>query len=101
MDILLAGLTGFLMGFALENTITAYVIFTVTGLIAAGVARFQPPGAERIYWLFAGLAILLFAASFFGLSLHRFWFILPIVFVLSYFTARLVRKIGRGLGRRA
>lgn len=100
MDVILAGLIAFGMGYALEGTIGAWLIFTVTGLLASGFAKVQPRGAEKIYWLFVLLVLALVVLSYFGTSLHRYWFILPIVAIVSYFVARLVQKIGR-IGKKA
>ena len=85
------------LGFVLHEGLSVVLLFGLTGLIAAFVARIAPPGAERVYWLFLIAIIFLVGASFFGASFGRLWFILPIVFIVSYFSDRLTLKILRRL----
>ena len=85
------------LGFVLHEGLLVISLFGLIGLVAAFTARIAPPGAERVYWLFLIAIILLVGASFFGASFGRLWFILPIVFIVSYFSARLTLKILRRL----
>jgi hypothetical protein len=83
-----------LLGYACGDGPFAFIAFITTGLLSGALALFQPKGAERFYWLFVVLIIGLSVASYLGASVHRFAFILPLVFIISYFFARLTRKIG-------
>lgn len=80
-------------GFLLEGAALSLLLFGVTGLVAGALARFQPPGAERFYWGFVLLIVILAGLSAIGLDFSRWFFILPIVFVASYFVTRLVLKL--------
>ena len=96
--ILTAAAISLILGVVLESaSIIAMVGFLATGICAGVLAQNLPRGAERPYWIFVGVILLLLIISFFGADLSRLWFILPIVFVISYFCARLAQKILRRL----
>lgn len=92
MGIILAGLFALGLGMFLEDGLMIWLMFAGVGVVAGLTARTQPPGAEKIYWLFVLVIIALAVMAFFGIHASRFAFILPIVFVASYFLARLVQK---------
>lgn len=93
MSVLTALAVSLSAGFVLEGLGASLFLFVLTGLAAGALAKFQPPGAERFYWGFVGLAFALIVLSAIGLDFSRWFFILPIAFVASYFTARLVLKL--------
>lgn len=81
-----------LLAFALAGGWGAFLLFILIGLAAGLVAQAMPPGSERVYWASTLILLLLILANLFGVALNRYLFILPIVFVLSYFATRLVGK---------
>lgn len=93
MGIILAGLVALALGFVLEEGVVVWLMFAGVGVVAGLTARTQPPGAEKVYWLFVLVIIALAVMAYFGIHANRFAFILPIVFVASYFLARLVQKL--------
>lgn len=96
--ILTAAAVSLILGVVLESaSIIAMIGFLATGICAGVLAQSMPRGAERPYWIFVGVILLLLVVSFFGADLSRLWFILPIVFVVSYFCARLAQKVLRRL----
>lgn len=96
--ILTAAAASLILGVVLESaSIIAMIGFLATGICAGVLAQSLPRGAERPYWIFVGVILLLLIVSFFGADLSRLWFILPIVFVISYFFARFAQKILRRL----
>lgn len=92
-SILVATAIALIIGIFMESDVIARIGFIATGLCAGAIAQNMPRGAERPYWGFVLVIIALVVASYFGVSLSRLWFILPIVFVISYFFARLVLKL--------
>lgn len=80
-------------GAMLEGMSATLFLFGVAGLLAGGLAIFQPPGAERVYWGFVVLTLFLTVLSAFGMNFSRWFFVLPIVFIVSYFVIRLVLKL--------
>ncbi len=95
MEIILAGLVGLVSGVMLEGAVLPCVYFTLVGLVGGVIARTQPPGAEKIYWGFVLLIVVLAVLAYYGVSAHRYSFILPVVAVAGYFVARLVTKLRR------
>lgn len=93
ISILTALTASVLIGFGLEGPGLGLLWFGLTGVFAGALANFQPPGAERFYWGFVLIAFALIVLSAIGLDFSRWFFILPIVFVVSYFLARLVLKL--------
>ncbi len=86
--LLLAGLLG--------PGIFGWILFLMAGGIAGFLAGQMPPGSERVYWAGLGVTLCLLAISLLGANLGRLWLITPIVFILSYFAARLARKLSGG-----
>lgn len=80
-------------GAMLEGMSATLFLFGVAGLAAGGMAIFQPRGSERVYWGFVVLELVLTMLSAFGMNFSRWFFVLPIVFIVSYFVTRLVLKL--------
>lgn len=86
------------LAFLLADGWVEIALFLAAGLGGGAVALAMPRGAEAPYWLFVLLIIALVALNLAGTEISRFAFILPIVFIAAYFTARLTRKIARLAG---
>lgn len=94
-SIIIATTLGLILGVVLESDVISQIGFVATGLGAGAIAQTMPRGAERPYWLFVLVVLILLGVSYFGAALGRLWFILPIVFVISYTAARIVLKFQR------
>ena len=96
--ILTAAAVSLILGVVLESaSIIAMIGFLATGICAGVLAQSLPRGAERPYWIFVGVILLLLIVSFFGADLSRLWFILPVGVGVSYFCPRLAQKVLRRL----
>ena len=93
LSIIISVIVTLLGGYFLEGTIGGALLFGITGLIAGFTAKFQPAGAERIYWIFVAAVFAMVVLAIIGTDFNRFVYILPLVFVGAYFIARLVLKI--------
>lgn len=93
MSVLTALAVSLSAGFVLEGLGASLLLFALTGLVAGALAKLQQPGAERFYWGFVVLTLALVVLSAIGLDFSRWFFILPIIFIASYFLARLVLKL--------
>lgn len=92
IPVLTAVIVSALLGYFWADGNLTFSLFIITGLISGFLSRVQPNGSERFYWGFVVVTIVLTFATFIGISIHRYAFILPLIFAISYFFARLTRK---------
>ncbi len=96
LHLVVAVLIAFLSGLLIGATLFGLIGFALMGLIAGAVASTQTAGSERVYWVCLILLVSMILVSFIGLSVSRFLFIAPLIFSVSYFFARLVRRFSGG-----
>ena len=92
LPIAAGALAGLLLSILVDAAGLHLAIFTLTGAAAGQVSRMLAPGSERVYWIALGLVVLLLLASLLGLGVSGLIVFLPIVFSLTYFLARIVRR---------
>ena len=92
---IVAGIIGLGLGLLLGASTMGLIGFVILGVLAGFAAQTQKPGSEKVYW-FAVLAVLLMIVlSYFGLNISGFIFVAPVIFALTYFSARLARRFNK------
>ncbi len=87
---LIVGLvTGFLFGLLQSESILGMILFAVVGLLAGYLAGGPKHGSERYYWLFLIVTIIMLTLAWFGVNIGEKFMVLPLVFILAYFIARI------------
>ncbi|MEM9234762.1 MAG: hypothetical protein AAGA69_11075 [Pseudomonadota bacterium] len=93
LPLVLSLVTGLVIGLLLGASFIGVLFFMIFGFAGHAYGGLFPTKSERVYWIGLASVLLLIIVNLFGLSIHRYLLVAPLIVMAGHFASRITRRL--------